>query len=684
LPELATLGIGALGAAAFARRLRFRRPSPWVDRHDVPGDSGTAGPDADAESAVDLATLFGHFAGVPLLDWLELANRSLGAELTDAAPGLPVPRVRLFRIGVDGVDAWLGAAATWAPRLWELAGDGRMWRLSSRIEPDTLRARVRNAPPQHPLLVPVGDDETGTWLVVVGAGSCLPVIGDGADALVATMRLTAESWPWADHLAVTDDPAEVERLTGDDDRAIATAGGAGAGPMAQRPGSPAILFVGDPASLTPTGRSRCATVTTLPLPATDLTVAVGGEAVSIHPLGVTLRPHVLDPQRVLPARRLFDSMRDDLLLPSPTEPFRGAPSAPLVPSRGEQSGEPPSAPSASSAGEPPSAPPARDPSPADPPPEDRPLTQPPALVWATPHSEGMPRGLAPGPVEVRLLVPVPRIDGLRHELAAKRVRRATELVAYLALHHPDPVTSDRLRTRVLGSPDADAAAKTLFNVATAARKALGFGPEAEPYFPAALKTGHYRISPLVTVDVTRAATLVLAARAAPDAVEAIALYRAALELVEGEPVSAILSGYSWWQSEGHAERARAVLVEAACGIAQLAASTGPGGLVDWALRQARAVDPFSEELTQVAMRWAAESGDTDRLRREWIDCRRMVDDLDPGSVPSARTEALYAELTRRTSGRSGSPAPRRSDPRVAQANLAAIEAAPRRTEPSAP
>ena len=47
------------------------------------------------------------------------------------------------------------------------------------------------------------------------------------------------------------------------------------------------------------------------------------------------------------------------------------------------------------------------------------------------------------------------------------------------------------------------------------------------------------------------------------------------------------------------------------------------------------------------MRWAASSGDTDRLRREWVECQQRVDELDPGSVPSERTERLYAELTRR-------------------------------------
>jgi len=128
--------------------------------------------------------------------------------------------------------------------------------------------------------------------------------------------------------------------------------------------------------------------------------------------------------------------------------------------------------------------------------------------------ELLAEGLGAGPVEVRLLTPVPRIDGLGGTLDPKRARRATELVAYLALHQPDPVTSDRLRTRVLGSADADAAQKTLFNTAGAARRALGRGPDGEPLLPPASRTGQYRLDPAVTVDVERLGLLAAAARRA--------------------------------------------------------------------------------------------------------------------------------------------------------------------------
>ena len=47
------------------------------------------------------------------------------------------------------------------------------------------------------------------------------------------------------------------------------------------------------------------------------------------------------------------------------------------------------------------------------------------------------------------------------------------------------------------------------------------------------------------------------------------------------------------------------------------------------------------------MQVAAAAGDADRLRREWRECRRRIDELDPGSSPSPRTERLYGELAQR-------------------------------------
>ena len=252
-----------------------------------------------------------------------------------------------------------------------------------------------------------------------------------------------------------------------------------------------------------------------------------------------------------------------------------------------------------------------------------------------------------GFVEVRLLTPAPRLVGLSAELPPNRARRAVELVAYLALHAGEEVTSDRLRTRVLGSSDADAASKTLFNIAAAARRAMGTDPSGAPLFPPGSRTGHYRIAEGVTTDVQRAGALALAGSATEDPDTAMGLLRGALNLVEGEPMANALSGYTWWNAEGHSARIAAVLINAASDLAALAVEGELFELAQWGLGQARLVDPYSESISRAAMQVAAAAGDPDRLRREWRDCQRRMDELDPGSTPSLRTERLYGELAQR-------------------------------------
>ena len=252
----------------------------------------------------------------------------------------------------------------------------------------------------------------------------------------------------------------------------------------------------------------------------------------------------------------------------------------------------------------------------------------------------------PGTVEVRLLTPAPRLEGLATALPPNRARRAVELVAYLALHAGEEVTSDRLRTRVLGSSDADAASKTLFNIATAARRAMGLDVTGTPLFPPGSRTGHYRVAEGVTTDVHRAATLALAGRATEDPDTAMGLLRSALNLVEGEPMANTLAGYAWWENEGHSARNAAVLVNAASDLAALAVEAELFELAQWGLEKARLLEPFSEAISRAAMQVAAAAGDGDRLRREWAECRRRMDELDSGTAPSARTERLYGELSK--------------------------------------
>jgi DNA-binding SARP family transcriptional activator len=79
--------------------------------------------------------------------------------------------------------------------------------------------------------------------------------------------------------------------------------------------------------------------------------------------------------------------------------------------------------------------------------------------------------------------------------------------------------------------------------------------------------------------------------------------------------------------------------------------------------------PYSEALAEAAMEVAAASGDAAELRRAFDDLGRVVEELEPGGWPTGGAEERYRQLRAEIKD---------------QASLAAIDAAPRSTRPSAP
>ncbi len=189
---------------------------------------------------------------------------------------------------------------------------------------------------------------------------------------------------------------------------------------------------------------------------------------------------------------------------------------------------------------------------------------------------------------VRLLCAQPRLDALTEPLEPRRARRAVELVAYLALHRPDPVTGERLRTRVLGTSDADAAAKTLFNVASAARRSLGRSDAGTPLLAPASRQGHYLLDEQVSCDVESFYQHLAGAEAALAHDVAIAELRAALELIEAEPLSSVLVGWEWFVAEGHRGRLEGAIERAGELVVSLCLDEGLAPLAAQCLARARA------------------------------------------------------------------------------------------------
>ena len=599
LPGLAALGIGALACAALTRRARRTR---------LLRQATTEEPDPGfpfSPPAIDASILLARGAGLPALRAFEAANYGLAAALVGRSAGTVT--VLAVCVGAAGVDFWMAEAGRPAPDGLTLSPDGRVWHAPH----GTFSPGRRAVRPLLPVVLPVGEDDRGTWLVPLGQGCTLSLLGESAPALWRAARPVQEAWSWADTVLVTEDALVASgevRLQGDGDE----------------PGGDAVqvLFFGDPAELTEAVVRRVSILTLTCAPSSDVTVLVDRRGASIHPLGRTVRPPLLDDTTARAVRELVE----------PAPPPKSGPGAPhlgasLAPAAADR--------------------------PATALTDDHAPGERSRAVAAGLRRSPMAGTFSPshpvpdvGAVEVRLLTPSPRLEGLDTALPPNRVRRAVELVAYLASHAGEEVTSDRLRTRVLGSSDADAASKTLFNIAAAARRAMGLDAAGNPLFPLGTRTGHYRVAAGVTTDVHRAASLALAGSSTEDPDTAMGLLRSALDLVEGEPMANVLLGYTWWDAEGHGPRIAGVLVNAAQDLAALAIEAELFELAQWGLAQARLVDPYSEPLSRAAMQVAAAAGDVDRLRREWDDYRRRMDELDPGGAPPARAERLYGELSR--------------------------------------
>jgi DNA-binding SARP family transcriptional activator len=559
-PEWCALGLGALGATALARRLKARRSNRLSTAEIEVADADT----------VDKATLVERFQNGPILRCVEVANLQLGSAIAALDPQTILPGCQLVRVNSEGITFFLTSRTSWAPRGWTLHDEGSSWWLPSSTADDS----SVNHEPWIPLLIPVGSNNDGTWLIGIAPGTRASVLGPGAHDLLATMRLALRGWIWSERVIITDEPS------------VATS--AGRSKLSGGAGRQFVLYLGDPQLLDSESEGTCGVLTTRSDIATEVTVVVDNRSATLHPSGITLKANGLDAASAESLDRLANG---NSALPSVLSIHDE-----IQPLKHQNSVDPPL---------------------------------------------------------VRLLTSVPRIDGLKEPISPKRARRATELVAYLALHQPDPVTSDRLRTRVLGSQESDAAAKTLFNTVGAARRAMGSDASGALYLPIATKSGHYRLSEAVRVDVADSIALCEIANRSDSADESIALYRSALDLIEGEPLSGALSGYSWWRAEGYEAKVAVILVDAACHLAELAIGHQWFELARWSLERGRMIDPYSELLSRRAMELAASSGDVTRLRREWLECQRLVDELDPGCRPSESTTRLFAELSDRLSILSG-------------------------------
>ena len=201
-------------------------------------------------------------------------------------------------------------------------------------------------------------------------------------------------------------------------------------------------------------------------------------------------------------------------------------------------------------------------------------------------------------VRVELLRAYPQVQGLADDFTATLRRRSLEMVAYLAMHGGEPVTGDRLRTRVLVHANVDASKTTLNNTASSVRRSLGndaHGPLLEP-----VSSGLYRVR-AVHLDVADFHRLVARSRGVTGD-EAYDLYVDALRLVHGEPLASVLKGFEWFTFEGHRAQLQRDGEWVALALHDAALTRDDVETAFWALRQGLLLDPDSEDLADALER----------------------------------------------------------------------------------
>ncbi len=228
-------------------------------------------------------------------------------------------------------------------------------------------------------------------------------------------------------------------------------------------------------------------------------------------------------------------------------------------------------------------------------------------VTLTPYLEHGPRVPSPSPhdaprtgdLRVEMLRADPTVIGIVEPFTPTLRRRCIEMVAYLALHRHEPVTGERLRTRVLLHADVEASSRTLANTASSVRRSLGVdvqGPRLHPVSSSGLYATHG-----VTSDVEMFSTLVARARQLP-VTDAASLVHEALLLIKGEPLASTLRGFEWFLAEGFAARLARDGEWAALALHHSAMRRRNYELAFWSLQQGLLIDPYSDALSDALAR----------------------------------------------------------------------------------
>ena len=173
LPELVALGMGSLACATLSRRARSRRPDRSLHRRSRVAAGGVGGGDGRGRAAAPLR----RSSSIAYVRVRQLPPRELAQWRSHRPSGARHPRLPI------GCHV-LADRAQGRPSRWVRAAARRAaWHVDHTAlgDEDTLA-------PYVPIALPIGEDDDGSWLVALGPGSVLPLLGESALELERSAR----------------------------------------------------------------------------------------------------------------------------------------------------------------------------------------------------------------------------------------------------------------------------------------------------------------------------------------------------------------------------------------------------------------------------------------------------------------------------------------------------------------
>ncbi len=611
-------------------------------------------------------------------EWIDATLRALSASLAESSL-VAVPEVRCVRAGDMGVEVLLGEPSSAAPEGWEVADGGHLWRVPADVELDELIRRGEGYPAFAPALVSLGATPEGPILVDLEGLGVLSVEGDAdrARAFLSGAALELYSATWAqgidlrvyglsgfeglDGVAVTDgaslvrEVASMARLVGD---GLGTATAVSASRTGDgEPCYPTVVVVGPDVDATVVDelvkvgarRAGVAVVGVGPLQAVGWQLVVAAEgAAMLKPLGLGVRvAGVANVASSFAGEGSGRSQHDEEPDSPPEDPTVAAATPTTAALVVDQAGLDQQTIDAAVRGMAAV--------------ED--LTEVTPTAPTSPAKSGQPtlRRRQDCEVWVSVLRRRPEVSGAPQI----KGRKLIEVLVYLAVYGAERlVPSGELRTNCWIPKPAPATdeerrrfqevtPKAVYEAMSRLRKQLGEGTRGW-HLPVAVD-GAYGIGAGVGCDWTLFRGLVQAAADAVadhDTDRALALYREALELVQGDdPFADVLTSgpadsdgpYAWAESRQLVTDIRLAVGKTVKDAAALATPVDPR-LAVWATEVGLEVLPLQLTLFDLQMVALAELGDAAGLERTQMAKCWAHEQLDPdGGVPPETVE-LYRHL----------------------------------------